>query len=163
MSCFRVCVLSALIVTMTWPVTAAAQDPPATQTPPVDDDPDRDINTSQPDFTLITLPTTLRLPKYKSAFRVTHRFTQSLADGDFGDQFGSLFGLDASASIGLEFRFGLLPGLQAGVFRTNSNKTINNVFCMFLAISVSTCLHNSLPTCSTRSCRLHPTATLRRR
>jgi hypothetical protein len=125
MSCFRVCVLSALIVTLAWPATAAAQDPPRTQTPPVDDDPDRDINVSQPDFTLITLPTTLRLPKYKSAFRVTHRFTESLASGDFGDQLGGLFGLDSSASIGLEFRFGLLPGLQAGVFRTNSGKTIN--------------------------------------
>src|SRR5262245_23323567 len=43
------------------PSAAAAQNP----TP--DDDPDRDINFSQPDFSVITLPTTLRVPKYKSA------------------------------------------------------------------------------------------------
>ena len=49
------------------------------------DDPDLDINFAQPDFTLVSLPTTLRLPKFKSAFRVTHRFTRPLGDGDFGD------------------------------------------------------------------------------
>ena len=55
----------------------------AAQTPP--DDPDRDINFAQPDFTLVALPTTLRVPKFKSAFRVTHRFTRPLGDGSFGD------------------------------------------------------------------------------
>ena len=47
------------------------------------DDPDLDINFAQPDFTLVALPTTLRLPKFKSAFRVTHRFTRPLGDGEF--------------------------------------------------------------------------------
>lgn len=88
------------------------------------DDPDRDINTSQPDFTLITLPTTLRVPTFRSAFRVTHRFTQSLAQGGFGDQAETLFGIDAGAVIGLEYRFGLMRGLQAGLHRT-SDRTIN--------------------------------------
>jgi hypothetical protein len=96
--------------------SAAAQADPG-------DDPDLNINLSQPDFTLIGLPTTLRMPKFKSAFRVTHRFGQSLGAGDFGDQAGSLFGLDSGANIGLEFRFGLAPGLQAGFRRTN-DKTI---------------------------------------
>ncbi len=94
---------------------AAAQGP--------QDDPDMDLNRSEPDFTLITLPTNLRLPKYKSAFRVTHRFTRPLNAGEFSDLAEDLFGLDSGAQIGLEYRFGLMRGLQAGLNRT-SNRTI---------------------------------------
>ncbi len=93
--------------------------PPATQ----DDDPDRDINLAQPDFTVVTLPTTLRVPRYKSAFRITHRFGRPLGEGDFGDLAGDLFGLDNGAVIGLEYRFGVFRGAQLGIHRT-SNKTI---------------------------------------
>jgi hypothetical protein len=32
---------------------------------------------------------------------VTHRFTRSLAQGDFGDLAGDLFGIDSGAQIGL--------------------------------------------------------------
>jgi hypothetical protein len=88
-----------------------------------DDDPDLDLSVSQPDFTVVTLPTTLRLPRFKSAFRVTHRFGRPLGAGDFGDLAGDLFGLDSGAQIGLEYRFGVMRGLQAGIHRT-SNKTI---------------------------------------
>ena len=88
-----------------------------------DDDPDLDLSVSQPDFSVVTLPTTLRLPRFKSAFRVTHRFGRPLGAGDLGDLAGDLFGLDAGAQIGLEYRFGLMRGLQAGIHRT-SNKTI---------------------------------------
>jgi hypothetical protein len=88
-----------------------------------DDDPDLDLSVSQPDFTIVALPTTLRLPRFKSAFRVTHRFGRPLGDGDLGDLAGDLFGLDAGAQIGLEYRFGVMRGLQAGIHRT-SNKTI---------------------------------------
>ena len=88
-----------------------------------DDDADRDPNASQPDFTLVNLPTTLRLPRFKSAFRVTHRFTRSLGQGDFGDAAGDLFGLDNGAIIGLEYRFAPMRGLQAGILRT-SDRTI---------------------------------------
>ena len=89
----------------------------------VEDDPDLDISLDQPDFMVITLPTTLRVPRFKSAFRVTHRFGRPLGAGDFGDLLGDLFGLDSGAQIGLEYRFGLMRGLQAGIHRT-SNKTI---------------------------------------
>jgi hypothetical protein len=102
------------------PGAAWAQQP--AQAPP-EDDPDLDLSFEQPDFTLITLPTTLRLPRYKSAFRVTHRFGRPLGSGSFGDLAGDLFGLDSGAQIGLEYRFGLMRGLQAGIHRT-SNKTI---------------------------------------
>jgi len=95
--------------------------PVAAQTPP--DDPDRDINFAQPDFTLVALPTTLRVPKFKSAFRVTHRFTRPLGDGSFGDLAGDLFGLDSGAQIGLEYRFGIMRATQIGFHRT-SDRTI---------------------------------------
>ena len=89
-----------------------------------DDDPDRDPNPSQPDFSLVNLPTTVRLPRLKSAFRVTHRFFRSVGEGDFGDLADDLFGLDNGAIIGLEYRFGLMSGFQAGIIRTSGDKTI---------------------------------------
>jgi hypothetical protein len=98
--------------------TAGAAAPPAQ-----DDDPDRDINLAQPDFTLLALPTTLRVPRFRSAFRVTHRFGRPLGSGDFGDLVEDLFGLDSGALIGLEYRFGLMSGTQIGINRT-SNRTI---------------------------------------
>ena len=100
---------------------AAAQG--ASPAQPPEDDPDLDLSVTQPDFSLITLPTTLRLPRFKSAFRVTHRFGRPLGAGDFGDLVEDLFGLDSGAQIGLEYRFGVMRGLQAGIHRT-SNKTI---------------------------------------
>lgn len=108
---------------------AAAQAPP---TPPAEsssaataqeDDPDMDPNRAQPDFTLATLPTNLRLPRHKMAFRVTHRFGRALGEGDFGDLAADLFGLDAGGLIGLEFRYGLIRGGQIGIYRT-SDRTI---------------------------------------
>jgi hypothetical protein len=87
------------------------------------DDPDRDPNRSQPDFSIVNLPTTLRMPRFKGSFRVTHRFTRPLGQGDFGDLAGDFFGFDSGALIGLEYRFGLWRGLQVGVLRT-SDRTI---------------------------------------
>jgi len=97
----------------------AAQNPPAAPA----DDRDLEPNLSQPDFALVNLPTTLRLPRMKSAFRVTHRFIRPLGEDDFGSLAEDLFGLDNGAIIGLEYRFGLMSGLQAGVLRT-SDRTI---------------------------------------
>ena len=123
MSWLRIIAVGAVLAAL-WPQVAAAQDsgaaPPAAQ---AEDDPDRDLRLSQPDFTIVNLPTTLRLPRYKSAFRVTHRFGRPLGDGDFGDLAGDLFGLDSGAQIGLEYRFGLIRGGQIGIHRTSS-KTI---------------------------------------
>jgi hypothetical protein len=98
----------------------AAQNPPA---PPAAGDADLDPNASQPDFTIVNLPTTLRLPRMKSAFRVTHRFLRPLGQDDFGSLAEDLFGLDNGAIIGLEYRFGLMSGLQGGILRT-SDRTI---------------------------------------
>ena len=111
----------ALLVVFTLGSGTAWAQQPAPQPP--EDDPDLDLSFEQPDFSLITLPTTLRVPRYKSAFRITHRFGRPLGAGDFGDLVGDLFGLDSGAQIGLEYRFGLMRGLQAGIHRT-SDKTI---------------------------------------
>ncbi len=114
--------LLALLVLLPGMARAQQNPPPPAAAP--DDDADRDPNPSQPDFTLVNLPTTLRLPRHASAFRVTHRFTRSLAEGDFGDAADDLFGLDNGAVIGLEYRFGLMSGLQVGILRTSGSKTI---------------------------------------
>jgi hypothetical protein len=101
----------------------AAQPPAPAQAAPVASNPDIRVDALQPDFNLAALPTTLRLPQNKMAFRVTHRFTRSLGRGDLGDLVSDFFGFDSSAQIGLELRYGLLPGTQVGIHRT-SDKTI---------------------------------------
>jgi hypothetical protein len=118
----------ALLVTAAavWPSAAVAQTATAASAAaqPGDDDPDRDPRPSQPDFTIVNLPTTLRVPRFGSAFRVTHRFGRPLGQGDFGSLLEDFFGLDSGAIIGLEYRFGLMSGLQVGVLRT-SDRTID--------------------------------------
>jgi len=99
-----------------------AQHPPASAqpAPPAPErDPDQNLDALQPDFTISTLPTTLRLPRFKSAFRVTHRFGRPLGQGSFGSLASDFFSLDSSAQIGLEYRFGLMRGTQAAIYRTN--------------------------------------------
>jgi hypothetical protein len=104
-----VCVFASLLLAAS---TALAQDDDAVLKP------------AEPDFTLIGLPTSLRLPQFKSAFRVTHRFGRPLGEGDFGDLVDDLFGLDSGAVVGLEFRFGIVPGGQIGVHRSANGKVI---------------------------------------
>jgi hypothetical protein len=110
-SSIRLLAALALILTLTPP--AFAQQ----------DEDDAVLKLAEPDFTLVGLPTSLRLARFKSAFRVTHRFTRPLGQGDFGDLAGDLFGIDAGALIGLEYRFGLVRNGQIGIHRT-SDKTI---------------------------------------
>ena len=103
-----------------WPGTVHAQD--TTQDAPAPAN-DRAVNPSQPDFTLVGLPTTLKMPRFASSFRVTHRFTRPLGVGDFGDLASEFFGFDSGAQIGLEYRFGIISGTQVGIHRT-SDRTI---------------------------------------
>jgi hypothetical protein len=88
-----------------------------------EEDPDLEVNVAQPDFNLAALPTNLRLPRGKFAFRVTHRFARPLGEGDFGSLLEYFFGFDSGAQIGLELRYGLLRGAQVGINRT-SDRTI---------------------------------------
>ncbi len=83
------------------------------------DDPDKDVNRAQPDFTLVSLPTTLRLPRHESAFRITHRFGRPLGQGSFSDLLQDGFGFDSGAVIGFEYRYGLFKATQLAVHRTN--------------------------------------------
>jgi hypothetical protein len=87
---------------------------------PADVDEDRRVDLLQPDFNLAALPTTLRVPHRKWNFRVTHRFTRPLGEGDFASLVENLFGLDSSALVGLGFRYGLRPGTQIGIHRMSS-------------------------------------------
>ena len=107
--------LLALACTFAAPSIARAQAP-------ADDDP-AVLRLAEPDFTLIGLPTSLRLPTFGSSFRVTHRFTRPLGQGDFGDLASDFFGIDSGAQIGLEYRFGLVKNGQV-VFYSTSNRTI---------------------------------------
>lgn len=105
---------------------AFAQDtaaPPPAPAQPATSNPDSRLDPLQPDFNLAALPTTLRMPAGKTAFRVTHRFSRPLGRGDFSDLLSDFFGFDSGAQIGLEVRFGLMPGTQLGVHRT-SDRTI---------------------------------------
>jgi hypothetical protein len=101
--------------------TAPPQNSPTAASPKQEDE--AVFDPSEPDFTLISIPTTARLPKFKSAFRLTHRFARPLGEGDFGDLLGDFFGLDSGAQIGLEFRISLLSKSQVGIYRTG-DKTI---------------------------------------
>lgn len=122
-----------LALSLLLPAVATARTTPPTTTPPPDQtaaqppaqhsDPDVRVDPLQPDFDLAALPTTLRLPAHKWAFRVTHRFTRALGEGDVGDLLSNFFGFDSAAQIGLEVRYGLLPGTQVGIHRT-SDRTI---------------------------------------
>jgi hypothetical protein len=105
--------LAALAIILTAAPAAFAQQ----------DEDDAVLKLAEPDFTLVGLPTSLRLARFKSAFRVTHRFTRPLGQGDFGDLAGDLFGIDSGALIGLEYRFGIVRNGQIGIHRT-SDKTI---------------------------------------
>lgn len=102
------------------PSAAREQTAPA---PPAYDPERRPVQT-EPDFRLVNLPTALRLPVHKANFALTHRFGGNLRNGSFLDQLGDLFGLDRGANIGIEYRYAVMRHVQAVVFRTNVDKTI---------------------------------------
>ncbi len=109
-----------LILALSLSAPAYAQTAPPDPAPAADEaDPDARVDALEPDFTLAALPTTLRMPAHRMAFRVTHRFTRALGQGDFGDLASDFFGFDSGAQIGLELRYGLGRGTQVGVHRTS--------------------------------------------
>jgi hypothetical protein len=116
-----VSLLLAWSVVLALPSGAVAQTPSASSaTAP---EPDLDFDPAEPDFTIITLPTNLRLPRHKLGFGLTHRFARPLGRGDFGDLVSDFFGFDGGAQIGLGLRFGLFRGTQIAIYRT-SDRTI---------------------------------------
>jgi hypothetical protein len=100
-----------------------ATPPPASSDDVVGYDEDLDMDPAEPDFEVVNLPTNLRVPKHKLAFRLTHRFDRPLGEGDFSGLLADLFGFDGGAQIGLGLRFGLFRGTQLSLYRT-SDRTI---------------------------------------
>jgi hypothetical protein len=103
--------------------TTASTQPSSTTTAHADDDDER-LDPAEPDFVVINLPTTLRLPRHKGDFHLTHRFEGNLRDGSFTDQLSNFFGIDVGAALGLEYRFGVMRHLEAIVLRTNRARAI---------------------------------------
>ena len=129
-TCAMALVALVALAVLTVPTQAAAapqvQPPVPTPTPAPagqglsDEDLDLQTVLSEPDFTLGVLPTTLRLPKHKMAFRITHRFTYKINGQGVGEFFENFFGFDSSATSGFELRFGVANGTQVLVHRTGS-------------------------------------------
>lgn len=113
---------------------AAAQEAPSTPDAPPGQataqpdmtaaDDDTEVVLAEPDFRVLNLPSTLRLPRHGSAFELTHRFNGNLRQGSFSGNASNLFGLDQGAAVGFEYRFGVARHLQAVVYRATLDKTL---------------------------------------
>jgi hypothetical protein len=82
------------------------------------------LQLAEPDFRIINLPTTLRLPLYKGYFDLTHRFAGNLRRGSFGDNASHLFGIDDGATVGFEYRFAIVRRVQLAAYRNAFQQTI---------------------------------------
>ena len=120
-----ICVMANLVTAVPAVAQSGAQTteaaPPASV---VLEDDDAVLNPGEPDFVVVNLPTTLRLPRFKSNFRLTHRFAGNLRNGTLTQQASNLFGIDQGAIIGFEYRFAVAKHVQAAFYRTSFDKTI---------------------------------------
>lgn len=109
-------------------VTSAqiAQAQSASAAPPAQQEPEdlTQVVLAEPTFSLVNLPTTLRLPKFKMSFNLTHRFQGDLTEGTFSQQLGNLFGIDNGAIIGFELRFAPADHVQFVAYRNTLDKTL---------------------------------------
>jgi hypothetical protein len=96
---------------------------PASQSTAAAADDDGSLQLAEPDYRVVAMPTTLRLPRHGSNFQLTHRFNGNLRNGGVGFQASNLFGLDQGAVVGFEYRFGIVRHVQAAVYRTAIDKT----------------------------------------
>lgn len=116
-----------LVVFLPLHSAAATEDDPAAASAPAqasESSDDAALRVAEPDFRVINTPTTLVLPRNRAAFELTHRFNENLAKGSFGSHADRLFGIDAGASVGFEFRFGILRHVQAAAYRTTIDQTL---------------------------------------
>jgi hypothetical protein len=110
-----------LIAALALPAQAQTSAP----APPPDPQPSATpMRPAEIELNTINLPTTQSIGKHKSYFRLTHRFARDLRRGELSSLAEDLFSLDNGAIIGLEYRFGILSNLQAGIHRSLFNKTI---------------------------------------
>ena len=123
---------AALLLVATSAAAALEQQPisdPTPKQPPIQsdmtahDDDAAELVLAEPDFRVLNLPSTLRMPLFGSAFQLTHRFNGNLRQGTFSENASNLFGLDQGAAVGFEYRFGIARHLQAAVYRTGIDKT----------------------------------------
>jgi hypothetical protein len=129
MSKLRALTVLPLFFVLTFAGSSQAADDLATPSanPPAaaaQDDDEATLQPAEPDFRLINLPTTLRLPLFKSDFFLSHRFAGNLRRGSFSDQASHLFGIDEGATIGFEYRFAVAKHLELAAYRTNFARTI---------------------------------------
>jgi hypothetical protein len=113
--------------------TATAQGQPTSDLPnsqpaiqsnvTADDHDDAELVLAEPDFRVLNLPSTLRLPVRGSSFQLTHRFNGNLRQGSLAENASNLFGLDQGAVVGFEYRFGVARHVQAAAYRTGLDKT----------------------------------------
>ena len=116
--------LSATLAVATPLSAQPAPDATATKPQAVQDEDVGVLSPTEPDFVVVNLPTTLRLPLFKGNFRISHRFVGNLREGSFGDQAGDLFGMDLGAVIGFEYRMAVTRRLQVVFHRTSQDRTI---------------------------------------
>jgi hypothetical protein len=134
MNTHRFIVIPGAVLFTVWASVAAAQEAPSTSNPAQRQTStqsnlaagadDGELVLAEPDFRVLNLPSTLRLPVRGSSFQLTHRFNGNLRQGGFDDNAGNLFGLDQGAVVGFEYRFGIARHLQGAVYRTGMDKTI---------------------------------------
>jgi hypothetical protein len=132
-SCCRRLLGACLILTAAVSAAAAQSLPDTTEAtstaatagrPQTAEDDDTVLNKAEPDFVVVNLPTAMPLAPRKSNFRLTHRFAGNLRRGTFGQQAGSLFGIDQGAIIGFEYRMAVAPHAQAAFYRSSFDRTI---------------------------------------
>ena len=104
--------------------TPQAQNSASAAASAQDDDDDGAFEPAEPDFRLINLPTTARLPLFKGNFDLTHRFAGNLRRNSFGRNASRLFGIDEGATVGFEYRIAVARHLQAIAYRVSFQQTI---------------------------------------
>jgi hypothetical protein len=110
--------IGVLTIALLVPCSARAQS-----AVPAGDQDDAALVLAEPDFRVLNLPSTLRLPLGGSSFQLTHRFNGNLRQGSFSENASNLFGLDQGAVVGFDYRFGIARHLQAAVYRSAIDKT----------------------------------------
>ncbi len=69
---------------------------------------------------LLTLPTSHIPGPREWEIKFTHRFNQSLDDGNLSDRVHSLFGLDGNANVGIAVSYVIQPRIQLSFYRSNA-------------------------------------------
>lgn len=72
---------------------------------------------------LLNLPSNQIAPHGQWEWKFTHRFNETIGDGNFSDQLRSLFGLDSGADVVFGASYAIRSNLQLSLVRSNTNDT----------------------------------------